>query len=217
MLLPEELCVSPGLCGKGDEMAEELSIQRRASILAEGLQIDPSTYVGMEAEAFDAMTAIKNYCRMDRSKQVEVLPAIYKTFGSTRPAFFYAAQRSIAFEVANPQWEPASLSNDEVFGEAHSWDRIAAVSKAIGGGGLGAVVGKQVRTAGSAAAAASSGAFWSTFFSKIKGFSPPALFFAGLQTVSGQTQSFWRLEIERRRQTGEMKPEEIRQKYGELR
>ena len=41
-------------------MGEELSVGRRANILAEGLGIAPATYSGMEAEALDAMTAMKN-------------------------------------------------------------------------------------------------------------------------------------------------------------
>ena len=198
-------------------MAEELPVARRANILAEGLGISPTTYAGMESEALDAMTAIQAYRFMQPWQKAAVLPSIHKTFFATRPAFFYAAQSTLAMEVANPQWVPASMTNEEVYSEAVGWDRMAWVVKLAGGGGtLTTVVGGQVKAAGSAAASAAPGMFWSTFFGKIKMISPPAIFLAGLQSLTGGSQDYWRMEMKRRLQSGQMLPEDIRRNYGDL-
>lgn len=108
------------------------------------------------------------------------------------------------------------MSNEEVFSEAHSWDRIAQVSKFAGGGvGLGAAAGAKTRAAAKAAMAARTGEFWSTFLGWLK-MAPPAIFFAALQSVTGNSQTYWRLEMKRRAQSGEMNPEDIRRNHGDL-
>ena len=85
-----------------------------------------------------------------------------------------------------------------------------------GGTGLAEVGSKQLRGAAGAAATAGPGLFWSTFLTKIKSVSPPPLFFAALQTVSRSSSQTWRMEMKRRLQSGEMLPEDVRRRYGDL-
>ena len=125
-----------------------------------------------------------------------------------------------AYRFMQP-WQKAavlpSMTNEEVYSEAVGWDRMAWAVKLAGGGGtLTTVVGGQVKAAGSAAASAAPGMFWSTFFGKIKAISPPAIFLAGLQSVTGGSRDYWRMEMKRRQQSGQMLPEDIRRNYGDL-
>ncbi len=197
-------------------MGEELPVARRANILAEGLGIAPATYSGMESEALDAMTVLQKYRLMQPWDREAVLPAIQKVFGDTHPAFVSAARVTLAMQIANPAWIPASMTNDEIFADAVSWERVEKLATLLGGGALSDLARNRIRSAGSAAMSAQPGQFWSTLFTKLGRTSPPAIFTAGLLSVSKQSHGYWRSEMKRRLQSGEMKPEDVRRNYGDL-
>ncbi len=108
----------------------------QAQLIAEGLDIDTSTYTGRERDAIVAMTLVSGYRRMEPDDQAELL---YRIDGMHMGGAFVAQCRgALAMMIANPVWVPGSLTNAEVEDEIDLWRGVSKVLATMGfSGGLG--------------------------------------------------------------------------------
>lgn len=129
-------------------MADQLVLEDRAELIAEGLGIQPSTYTGRTGDAVVAMALVAGYRRLTKADQDQVLGVVANKlhFMATSPSFFFACQGAIALMLVNPEWVPGSLSNNELEGEVKFWRNVSEVLKWLGftGGTYLAAKGKDV-------------------------------------------------------------------------
>ena len=116
-----------------------LTVSDQAQLMAESLDIDPTSYAGQEPNAIVAMTLVAGYRQMIRSDQEQVLPTIAYGLHFGMGSFFLQCQTALAMMIANPVWVPGSLTNDELEKEIRFWRGTSTVLTKLGFSSLSAV------------------------------------------------------------------------------
>jgi hypothetical protein len=193
----------------------DLPVSDRAQLLAEGLDIPPSSYAGRDKDAIVAMILVAGYRFLSFEDKKDVLYIIsdHMGFGTSNPAFLAGCRNAIVMMVANPVWVPASLTNSELETEITFWKNASSVLKDLGFTSLiplGVSKGKAIlsdKMLGKSSISKSVGKFAKSPFI---GF---LLFGSAAQSIASQAINTLEQESDRRGNDGRMTPLTT-QRYG---